>query len=131
MSQPKQTIKYLSYHSEQRRNEPGYFLGTHRPGEDFYTCEELLFVSYVDMELLMPIVEKQYPLTDPQTGEVYTAFDHCWDNVIAASVWKEILDEMDQFPPENEAHHVFIQQLTEWIRERLQVADYIVMEGTL
>lgn len=131
MKQNKRSIVYLSYFNHGGRNEPGYFFGTCRPGEAQYQLEELLFVKYIDLELLMPIIEKQYPLTDPQTGEVYEQFDHCWDNVIAASVWKEILKEMDHVTAESEEHAVFIQRFMKWIREKLRYADSIVVEGTL
>ncbi|ANF98419.1 hypothetical protein [Paenibacillus bovis] len=131
MSTQDASITYLLYRCDGRRNEPGYFFGTARPGDTNYTDEELLFVYFTDIDQLLPIIEKQYPLTDPKTGEVYDRFDHCWDNPIAAPVWQQILEEMQHFPAENEDHRAFIDLFVEWVRERLQHADEIIVEGTL
>ncbi|WP_046226216.1 hypothetical protein [Paenibacillus dauci] len=131
MSITDSNITYLLYHHDRPRNDPGYFFGTARPGDDDYSNEELLFVYFTDFAELVPIIEKQYPLTDPKTGEVYDSFDHCWDNAIAAPVWQRILQEMDQFSAANEDHRAFIDLFTDWIRTQLQHADEIVVEGTL
>ncbi|AUO07844.1 hypothetical protein NS115_00525 [Paenibacillus jamilae] len=128
----KTEIQTLIYRYSGPRANIGYTFEPLRYGDtDEPKLEEMIFIYADDFDIVLSVLKSKYPLVDPDTGETYEAFDACWDNPIQASVWHEILTELDAWPAKEPELRIFIDSFTAWVRAHLKQADGIIVTGNL
>lgn len=98
-------------------------------GEDL--DDRCVFMYEEDAEFLISKLRGRYPLIDPRSGEVQEKFDPCWDNPIPRGVWLDIADELEAFRPEMANEAEFVQTFARWLRQALEVGDYVTVTGNL
>ncbi|WP_342426748.1 hypothetical protein [Paenibacillus sp. FSL L8-0158] len=133
MTKKRQTeIQTLIYRYSGPRANIGYtFEPLRYEDTDEPKLEEMIFIYADDFDIVLSALKSKYPLVDPDTGETYEAFDPCWDNPIQASVWHEILTQLDTWPAKDPELRIFINSFTAWVRAHLKQADGIIVTGNL
>ncbi|MEK5320972.1 hypothetical protein NSS94_17175 [Paenibacillus sp. FSL L8-0644] len=128
----KTEIQTLIYRYGGPRANIGYTFEPLRYGDtDEPKLGEMIFIYADDFDIVLSVLKSKYPLVDPDTGETYEDFDACWDNPIQASVWHEILTELDAWPAKEPELRIFIDSFTAWVRAHLKQADGIIVTGNL
>lgn len=98
-------------------------------GEDL--DDRCVFMYEEDAEFVISKLRGRYPLIDPQSGEVQEKLDPCWDNPIPRAVWLEIADELEALRPEQQDEAEFVRTFARWLRQALEVGDYVTVTGNL
>ncbi|QDH20242.1 hypothetical protein [Saccharibacillus brassicae] len=90
-----------------------------------------VFLHEIDAEFVIALIRTQYPLTDPETGQLAQAFDPCWDNAVPKPVWREILEELNRLAPADPEEKAFVRTFADWLNEALEAGDFITVAGNL
>ncbi|WP_341280796.1 hypothetical protein [Paenibacillus sp. FSL H8-0537] len=124
-----ETIRTMKYRYSGPKNGIGYSFSPIRYDEA--AANNRIFIYDEDFSDMLPFIQKKYPLADIRTGEIYAAFDPCWDNPIPKAVWEQVIQELDALSVEDPGQLAFIHSFTAWVREVLEQADEIVIYGNL
>ncbi|ANY66008.1 hypothetical protein BBD42_05695 [Paenibacillus sp. BIHB 4019] len=125
-----ETIRTMKYRYTGPKNGIGYSFSPIRYGEAA-PDNNRIFIYDEDFSDMLPFIKQKYPLADARTGEVYDAFDPCWDNPIPKAVWQQVVQELDALSAEDPGQLAFIHSFTAWVREVMEQADEIVIYGNL
>ncbi len=90
-----------------------------------------IFIYEDDAEFVISKLRGRYPLIDPARGELQEKFDPCWDNPIPRPVWLEIADELEALRPEEQDEAEFVRTFAKWLRQALEVGEYVTVTGNL
>lgn len=101
---------------------------------DFYevTNAEFLRIFQTDYtKLLIPHLNKLFPLTDPITLESQLYLDVCFDNIFGKKEWQKFLDILKDAADSTyiEQEKAFYDAFLLWHNKQLLWADILMVEG--
>lgn len=81
-------------------------------------------------------ISEIYPVKDPTNNEMIDSFDECFDNWIGKSDWIKIIEIIKQRINQNNSRlskleKEFYENFIEWIENKIEWADIIVVDGNL
>ena len=127
------TISTRNINERTPKREIGYSLSPSRYGEKWWLtpASECVFISADDFDYIYDIVNSIFPITDPETQEKSYSIYPCGDNRISKKAWETIIDKLETKHFEEQKVDKFVKDVICWVKEKLENADEIVLDGNL
>jgi hypothetical protein len=115
------------------RNEIGFILcPKNESGENYKTVKRNdAFIPTDDFDYIIKEFKSAFPLQNPWSNIIEESFDACGHNYFDKKTCILIVDRINKLKTDNLTIRIFLQEVSQWIIEKLQYAEYIVVYGNL
>ncbi|MEJ5105060.1 hypothetical protein [Chryseobacterium sp. MYb328] len=115
------------------RNEIGYILWPEdQDGECYKTTKRNdAFIPTTDFDYVIDEFKSVFPLENPWNKEMEVSFDICGHNYFDKTTCKIIIDRIMRTKTDELKVAKFKNELIEWLDDKLEYAEYIVVYGNL
>lgn len=111
----------------------GFILWTENENGEFYKTEKRndAFIAEEDFDLVLEIFESVFPVQNPWNNKIEDQFDRTGNNYFNNEIGKIILEKIKGIKSNDSKETYFLNQLLDWLNDKLAYADYIVVYGNL
>ena len=115
------------------KNEIGYSLWPETKNGDCYKTvkRNAVFIPSSDFDYIIEEFKSVFPQKHPVFKHVEKEFDPCGDNHFSNSVCKQILSKIEQIKKSDPKIEKFLEEVKDWLNDKLEYADIIVVFGNL
>jgi hypothetical protein len=111
----------------------GFILWPENAKGEFYKTEKRndVFISVEDFDLILKEFQAVFPLRNPWNNQSENEFDVLGHNYFDNKTCEEIVQKISQIITNDEKVEIFLEEIINWIKDKLSYADYIVVYGNL
>jgi len=111
----------------------GFILWPENESGEFYKTEKrnYAFIAEEDFDLVLEIFESVFPVQNPWNNTIEDQFDKTGNNFFNNEIGKIILEKIKGIKSNDSKETYFLNQLSDWLNDKLAYADYIVVYGNL
>ncbi|RZJ51029.1 MAG: hypothetical protein EOO19_01780 [Chryseobacterium sp.] len=111
----------------------GFILWPENEKGEFYKTAKRndVFIAEEDFDIVLDVFESVFPLQNPWNNTIEDRFDKVGNNFFDDEIGKIILEKINEIKSEDLKETHFLNQLSDWLNDKLNYADYIVVYGNL
>jgi hypothetical protein len=114
-------------------NEIGFILWPEKAnGENYKTTKRNdVFIPTADFDYIINEFKSVFPLENTVNKQVEESFDPCGHNFFDNKTCRLIVDSISEIKTDKPVVDRFIKELINWLNDKLEYADFIVVYGNL
>lgn len=105
------------------QNEEGEFYKTAKRNDAFIPTE--------DFDIILKEFQSVFPLRNPSNDIIDDAFDPVGHNFFDNKTCRQILEKINRIHSDDKSVQNFLEEVKNWLNDKLAYADYIVIYGNL
>ncbi|MFB9077702.1 hypothetical protein ACFFLS_00670 [Flavobacterium procerum] len=111
----------------------GFILWPENTKGEFYKTEKRndVFISTEDFELVLKAFESVFPIKNPFNNNIEDKFDKIGHNFFDNKICEEIVKKINLIKTDDENVKTFLEEVKNWLNDKLAYADCIVVYGNL
>ncbi|SFD37109.1 hypothetical protein [Flavobacterium phragmitis] len=111
----------------------GFILWPENAEGEFYKTEKRndVFIQTEDFDLVLKEFQNVFPMKNPWNNEAENEFDVLGHNYFDNKTCEKIVEEINKIQTRDKKEETFLAELKNWLNDKLNYADFIVVYGNL
>ncbi|KAF2514660.1 hypothetical protein [Flavobacterium foetidum] len=111
----------------------GFILWPENAEGEFYKTEKRndVFIQTEDFDIVLKEFQAVFPMKNPWNNQMENEFDVLGHNYFDKETCRQIIEEINKVQTRDENEENFLGELKNWLNDKLNYADYIVVYGNL
>lgn len=111
----------------------GFVLWPENAAGEFYKTAKRndAFIHTEDFDIILKEFQSVFPLKNPWNNDIEDKFDPVGNNFFDNKTCRNIVEKISHIKTDDQKVQVFLQEITNWLNDKLTYADYIVVYGNL